>query len=134
MPSREPISSDEWIIRRIPPRPNCTVDRPGIGLTATSFAIRPRPQEKYPSWSRRALTSPRRLLQLAASSGIDTTGWQVAQLKVADVRQLGLDVVPEPTEEDPGHCHIVDTATRPFSDAVWSKLAPKALIVDANAD
>lgn len=129
MVAHKSISDDEHIARRIPNRPDQLIDRPGIGLTATSFAIRPRPPELHSSWSRASVTSPADLLDIERAKGRDVSGWSVASLRVADVRALGLDVVCDPTDEDPGHCLIVPTADRLFSDRIWSKLAKKTRVV-----
>ncbi len=129
MVSHKSISDDEHLARRITNRPDNLKDRPGIGLTATSFAIRPRAPELHPSWSRASVTSPAALLDIERAKGRDVSGWSVVALKVADVRALGLDVVCDPTDEDPGHCLIVPTADRSFSDTIWSKLAKKTRIV-----
>lgn len=128
--SRE-IAPDEIILRRLPaPRPDTrtTIERPGIGMTATSFVLQPRPHEKHPSWSRRRFISPERLLELAAREGIEIAGWSVAAVSVAEVRELGLDVVPRPTPADRGHCEIVPGKTR-FSGTVWTKLAKRTRVV-----
>jgi len=53
----------------------------------------------------------------------------VAALSAASVRELGLDVVAAPTEEDPGHCLIVETAEQHFTLKLWSKLAKLTEIV-----
>jgi hypothetical protein len=57
------------------------------------------------------------------------TGWSVAAVSVAAVRQLGLDVISDPTEEDPGHCLIVPTNDQGLTPKIWSKLAKKTEIV-----
>ncbi len=57
------------------------------------------------------------------------SGWNVAEVAVSVVRELGLDVVPDPTEDDPGHCHIVPTSLQPFTGTIWSKLAKKTRVV-----
>jgi len=132
-PASGEISSDEVILRRLPRplpgNPATTIERPSKGLTATSFALKPRLAEKYPSWSRRKFTSPQKLLRLAADQGHDTAGWSVAAAEVEEVRKLGLDVVPRPTAEDPGHCEIVPGGLEKFTDSIWSKLAKRTHVV-----
>jgi len=59
----------------------------------------------------------------------DITGWRVASLSAASVRELGLDVVAAPTEEDPGHCLIVETAEQLFTPTLWSELGKLTEIV-----
>jgi len=128
-PASATISSDEVILKRLPARPHTVKQRPGIGLTATSYALGPRPGERFPSYSRQRITSPARLLELAAAAGQNVSGWSVAAIRVANVRQLGLDVVSRPTDEDPGHCEIVPTEQQRFTDTVWSRLAKQAPVV-----
>lgn len=126
------ISSEEIIIRRVPAvPPDMVKDRPGIGLTATSFALRPPPgkPEERPSWSRKSITSPTDLLRLVEQRGRDITGWHVCEVAVSIVRELGLDVHPDPTEDDKGHCVIVPTSRQRFTDTIWSKLARQARVV-----
>lgn len=123
------IASDEIILKRVTAHPSCTQERPGIGWTGTSFALKPRPHEKYPSWSRELVTSAPRLLELAEESGVDVRGWSVVSVRVEDVRGLGLDVRSDPTDDDPGHCLIVPTADRSFTQKVWSKLAIRTRVV-----
>ena len=83
----------------------------------------------FPLYSRQRFTSPAQLLELAAAAGQDVSGWSVAAIRVANVRQLGLDVVSRPTDEDPGHCEIVPTEQQPFTDTIWSRLAKKTRVV-----
>ncbi|HUU98809.1 MAG TPA: hypothetical protein VM487_24010 [Phycisphaerae bacterium] len=129
------VGSDEIILKRIPSQrlgsPEMTIARPGIGLTATSFAICPRRDEKHPSWSRqRDEASAEVLLRVEAEKGRDISGWRVAAVEVRIVRdELGLDVVANPTEEDPGHCLIVPTSQQPFTDKIWSQLAKRTRII-----
>ena len=131
--SGEPIGSDEIILKRLPQpfpgNPETTIDRPGIGLTATSFALGPRPVEEFPSWSRQELTSPERLLELLHLQGIDSSGWSVAAVSVGQIRELGLDVIADPTSDDPGHCLVVPTAGQAFTGKIWSKLAKRARVI-----
>ena len=65
---------------------------------------------------------------------MDVSGWYVAAISVAAVRDLGLDVVPDPTEEDPGHCLIVPTEQQLFTPSIWTTLAKKTTIVYPSVD
>ena len=100
----------------------------GETLTATSFAIRPREGE-YPSWSLERITSAGALLDVEERKGRDMTGWRVAAVLVRQVRELGLDVVHDPTDEDAGHCLIKPTPGEEFTDKIWGKLSKKTRIV-----
>ena len=64
----------------------------------------------------------------------DVSGWTVAAVTVASVRRLGLDVVSDPTEEDPGHCLIVPTSEQGFTATIWSRLAKETEIVFPGGD
>lgn len=127
--SGESIGSDEIVLKRLPRNPDATKDRPGIGLTASSFALRPRPGEDFPSLSRQDLTSPERLLELLHRQGIDSSGWSVAAVSVGQIRELGLDVIADPTLDDPGHCLVVPTPRQAFTDKIWSKLAKRTRVI-----
>ena len=54
--------------------------------------------------TRLKLTTPERLLELVGGS--PEHGSRVAAVRVGDVRQLGLQVVPVALGEDPGHAEI----------------------------
>ncbi len=97
-------------------------------MTATSFALQPRREEEHPSWS---TTVPIELISIEKNKGRDISGWNVAEVVVSVVRELGLDVVRDPTKDDPGHCHIVPTSHQPFTGKIWSKLAQKTRVVYA---
>ena len=133
MPEHEQqeISRDEVLLRRIPHQPDCIKDRPGIGLTATSFAIKNLPGKKGSPWKRLRQTSPRMLLDQLQLDGISPEGWMVCKIRVSDVRDFRLDVIHLPTQRDAGHCEIRETLTQSFSDGIWSKLAKKTRILTA---
>lgn len=128
MTSGVEVRSEELILRRVPPTPYNVKQRPDIGLTATSFAIRPRAGEKGPSWSRASITNPQQLIRIEEQKRGMMAGWHVVQVSVARVRELGLEVRSEPTDEDPGHCVIVER-TQTFSDRLWSQLAKHTRVV-----
>ena len=131
MTSAEPIDDDEIILRRLPDHPDNTIERRDGRLTATSWGIGPRRHEKHSSWSRQRLTRPEELLRFEAEKGRDISGWRVAAVSVRAVRKLGLDVIPDPTEEDPGHCLMVPTQGEEFQRKVWSMLAKQTDVVYA---
>lgn len=128
MSPHDAISDDEILLRRISPDRNNIKPKGRTAYRATSWAIRPRPGEQCPSWSRENLTSAEELLQIEGARH-DITGWRVAALSAASVRELGLDVVAAPTEEDPGHCLIVETGEQLFTPTLWSELAKLTEIV-----
>lgn len=128
------ILPNDTLIRRIPPsseNASRTKDRPGIGETATSFAIQPRSGEECPSWSLERITSPTELLAIEGQKGRNMTGWKVVRISVHDLLRLGLDVRADPLPaEDLGHCLIVPGPSGKFSNKIWSELAPLTRIVE----
>ena len=128
---QQEISHYEIILRLIPDRPDRIKHRSGIGLTATSFAIKNRRGEKGSSWTRLVQTSPRKLLDQLQLDGISPEGWMVCRIRGPDVRDFRLDVIHLPTQRDAGHCEIRETPTQSFSDGIWSKLAKKTPILTA---
>ena len=125
MAAHERLDDNTEIYRRIPAHPNNTIARGGV-LTATSFALNPRHKGEHPSLS---TTAPIKLLSIEKNKGRDISGWHVAEVAVSVVRELGLDVVADPTEDDPGHCHIVPTSLQLFTGGIWSRLARKTRVV-----
>lgn len=131
---QQTILPDDTLLRRLPPSDAVptTIFRPHIEKeTATSFAIRPRPGEEFPSWSLERITSPTELLAIEGRRRQDMTGWKVVRVSVRGVRGLGLDVRADPLPgEDLGHCLIVPGASGKFNNKIWSKLAPLTRVVE----
>lgn len=124
------LADSERIWRRIPPGPDSAEPLVGGGVRPKSFRLKPRKGERGPSWSRASITQkPLALLQIEQDKGRSIESWMVAEITVEQVRSLGLDVLPDGNEEDLGHCIIVPTRERCFSDSVWSKLAKLARII-----
>jgi len=104
----EAIDSDELILRRIPPPLDENTKSRGDGY---SRPISQRLQFLHKrdsglSCSRLSQTTPRELLEQLRSQGKEPEGWGVCVIKVAQVRELGLDVIHKPERDDPGHCEI----------------------------
>ena len=133
MSTQHPVNDDEIILKRILPGKDNIKPKGSSTVRATSFGIKPRPSEEYPSWSRQRYTLASELLDLEAKKH-DVSGWTVAAVTVAAVRRLGLDVVSDPTEEDPGHCLIVPTSEQGFTATIWSTLAKETKIVYTGRD
>lgn len=131
---QQTVLTDDTLLRRLAPSGAVltTIFRPHIEKeTATSFAIRPRPGEDFPSWSLERITSPTELLAIEGRRRQDMTGWKVVRVSVRDVRELGLDVRADPLPgEDLGHCLIVPSASGKFSSKIWSKLALLTRVVE----
>ena len=128
MAGPQEISDDEIILRRIPPDPRCVVGNEAGSVRASSFALRPKPDEKGPSFTRLKFTSPKELLNQLALQQIPSADWRVCKILVSDVRALGLEVVYSPTDIDAGHCEI-RPGKQKFTDAIWSKLAKKSRVL-----
>ena len=104
----EDILSDEIILHRIPP-PESENTKPAERGRNRPISQRLQTLSKDArglSCSRLKQTSPRNLLGQLVSHGKDPEGWSVCFLRVGDVRDLGLDVIHVPRENDPGHCEI----------------------------
>lgn len=99
-----PVGDDEVVLRHVPGGP--TWQEPPDGRI-TSFNFRPRPGEYGVSVSRSALTTPAVLM---ARLGDPASGSRIAAAAVADIRALGLEVVPDPLDDDPGHALIQPTS------------------------
>lgn len=123
----EAIQDDEIILHRIPPnseRGTYRQERGSGRVTATSFAFKLREGEEGISCTRIGQTSPQQLLDLLPDE-LDPTGWGVCQIKVSEIRKLGLEVVHCPTDDDPGHCEIRPTPEKPLNSGAASKLAKR---------
>ena len=127
----EEISSDEIILRRIPPpESENTQPRKEGGRRPNSQRLQLlKPDDPGLSCTRLKQTSPRQLLDQLLDQGKDPDGWMVCRLYVADVRELGLDVVHRPESGDPGHCHIHGTDKTLFGRKTSRHLAKKARIL-----
>jgi hypothetical protein len=73
---------------------------PGPRITSFNFRL-PRGESGL-SVSRAVLTSPEQMLARLKTG----PGSRVAVATVADIRRLGLDVIPDPLPDDPGHAEI----------------------------
>ena len=106
------IPDDEFVLRRIPPGEPWV--RAELELTTANFKPRRHLGETGISVSRERLTSASELLARIPVEVRDRLGrgdlWRVARASVREIRNLGLDVVADPTPEDPGHAQIVDAA------------------------
>lgn len=99
----DPVHDGEILLRHIPG--GTTWQAPGPRITSKNFELRP--GETGISVSRAGTTSPD---QLMARLGDPTKGSRIAAGSVADVRTLGLEVVPDEKDYDPGHALICSAA------------------------
>jgi hypothetical protein len=93
------IADDEILLRHIPS--GTTWQAPGPRITSKNFELRS--GETCVSVSRVGITSPD---QLMARLGDPAKGSRIALGAVSDVRALGLEVVPDEKEYNPGHALI----------------------------
>jgi len=96
------IADDEIVLRHIPG--GTLWQAPGPRITSANFQLRHDRNETGVSVTRLNITSPQRLLELVG--GDPQMGSRVAEVRVGDIRALGLVVVPKPLCEDPGHAEI----------------------------
>jgi hypothetical protein len=96
------IADDEDLLRHIPG--GTLWQAPGPRITSANFQLRHDRNETGVSVTRRRITAPERLLELVAGSV--EQGSRVTAARAGDVRSLGLQVVPKPLLDDPGHAEI----------------------------
>ncbi|MBX9628037.1 MAG: hypothetical protein K2X82_29835 [Gemmataceae bacterium] len=114
--SDDQVADDEVILRHIPG--GTTFQAPGPRITSKNFELRP--GEVGISVSRSGITPPEELM---ARIGDPAAGSRIAVATAAAVRALGLEVVPDPIPDDPGHALIRDGAASLTSQAVRKQLA-----------
>src|SRR5438046_4459466 len=93
------IGDDEYLLRHIPG--GTLWQAPGPRITSANFQLRHDRQETGVSVTRWNMTTPQRLLELVGGSV--QAGSRIAYARAAEVRALGLRVVPKPLATDPGH-------------------------------
>jgi isoleucyl-tRNA synthetase len=92
-----PLDDDEYLYRRIPVKPGWFQD----GVVSPE-AFKPTKNDTTGlSLERAIFCSP----EEAAAHGTNPSGYYIARLKAADIRMLGLDVVPKPSAQ-PGHAEV----------------------------
>ena len=104
----DPVHDGEIILRHIPG--GTTWQAPGPRITSKNFELRS--GEKGISVSRAGITSPD---QLMARLGDPVKGSRIAAGTAAEVRTLGLVVVPDEKEYDLGHA-LICSATADLND------------------
>ncbi len=113
-----PIPDDEHVLRHIPG--GTLFQAPGPRITSKNFELRPDRGETGVSVSRAGITSPARLM---ARLGNPAAGSRIAAASVEDIRALGLEVVPAPIPDDPGHAEIRSGAASLGDQDVRRRLA-----------
>jgi hypothetical protein len=97
----EPIADDELLYRRIPKSVSWYSD--SAGLSPQAFAPHAKNDITGLSISRAKYKSIE-----AAAKGRPGKSYHVAVLRAGDLRQRGIQVVPRPLPEDPGHAELPD--------------------------
>ena len=93
------IGDEVFVFRHIPG--GTTWQAPGPRITSKNFELRS--GETGISVSRQDVTSAAALM---ARLGSPATGSRIAVASVAAIRELGLEVVPDAKDYDPGHAEI----------------------------
>ena len=98
----EPISDHEVLYRRIPLSENWY--DPQISPHPSPKAFRPRPDDTT------GLSIVRGRYTKVEDVAVNPRGslYYVAELRAGDLRQHGIEVVPAPREDDPGHAEIIN--------------------------
>ena len=96
----EPLADDEYIYRKIPVKPGWY--DPSVDPNPSPEAFRPREGDTTGLSVDRA---EYRTIDQSAQ-GPSTQGYYVAVLRVGDLRANGIEVVPRPEGQNPGHAEI----------------------------
>lgn len=120
-----PIADDEIILRHIPG--GTTFQAPGPRVTNRNFVLRHDRQETGVSVARAAISPPTDFL---IRHGDPQTGSRVAATTAGDIRELGLEIVPDPLNDDPGHSEIRSAAASLDDLAVRRALTKSFVFLD----
>jgi hypothetical protein len=104
-PPSDQLDDSEYVYRRIPDLEQFV--KPGTDAQPWPYAFRPRDEDKNGlSVARELVVFQRGIpLEVVANRGPGKKTY-LAEIVVENVRGLGLDVVPDPTPNDPAHCLI----------------------------
>ncbi len=122
----EAVEDHETLFRRIPVA--CGFYDPLLDAKPSPIAFRPTQQD------RTGLSIYREKYKSIEQVGCGRAGkkYFVAVLNAGDLRQLGMDVVPRPLENDPGHCEIADLTyanRKGMPYAEWQALLAEKLCI-----
>ena len=131
----DPVTSDEFVLRRIPGNPDYYKPELDTPIVRTAFEPN-RNDTDGVSLYRALFVSPEEVW----SSGNKPRGYYVAQLSVYAIEALGLTVVPAPRKDDlPGHAIIpelrlsefkADKRTSKTIQRELAKLASQAVLLE----
>lgn len=122
LPGEEPLADSELVYRRVPESyyPEPSEGKPDL------LAFRPRKEDiRGISLARAKYIS----IETAARSGASKPFF-VAVLQVTELRQAGLEVLPDPKEGEPSHClipQIRHDTKRDSATLEWQKLLAEKL-------
>ena len=120
----EAIADHELLYRRIPAASGFY--DPQADPNPSPLAFRPTQQDTTGlSLSRAKYKNPEQ-----AARGREGKRYYVAVLRAGELRRLGMDVVPRPLADDPGHCEIMELSfanrkAMPFAE--WQALLAEQL-------
>ncbi len=120
-----PIADDEVIFRHIPG--GTTFQAPGPRITSKNLELRKQLQETGVSVSRSGLDT---VAAVMARRGNPETGSRIAAATASDIRQLGLEVVPVPLDDDRGHSEIRSAAASLDDQVIRRQLAKLFAFLD----
>jgi hypothetical protein len=125
MPDSTPVADDEVVLRHIPGGP-AFQQPPGPRITSLNFKLRR--GESGVSVTRASITPAARLLAIVG--GDPASGSRIASAQVGGIRALGLSVIPDPTDADPGHAVIRSDTADLNAQSVRRELAKLFQFVD----
>lgn len=99
------IPDAEIILKHIPGKTSHQGSPKKPRITSKNFELRHDIGEKGSSATQQSITSADKLLTLPTIKATPASG--VAGARAGDIRSLGLEVIADPTEHDPGHVLIV---------------------------
>lgn len=120
----EPIADHELLYRRIPAATGFY--DPQVDPNPSPLAFRPTQQDT----TGLSLTRAKYKSLEQAARGREGKQYYVAVLRAGELRRLGMDVVPRPVADDPGHCEIAELSfanrkAMPFAE--WQALLAEQL-------
>ncbi len=120
----EPVADDEILYRRIPAASGFY--DPLVDPHVSPLAFRPTTSDS----TGLSLSRAKYQTLQAAGRGREGRRYYVAVLRARDLRRAGMEIVPSPLENDPGHCEIADLTfanRRAMPLAEWQALLAEQL-------
>lgn len=129
------IQPDEVLLRRLRSR-GSTKEVPGRGLRVKPQQLRPRKKDHDgASYTRFPPTTPQNLLDQLRNqiSPLNPEEWLVCWIRVQEVLELGISIVPDDEPDDRGHCLLDPELSATMGQ--WQQLAECTIgrIIDYSA-